>query len=211
MLRIDESAKTLVAPDAAELVPDEPPSRDELHALISAGWSAFAAEIGLAHVHAVAPNPAPGIDLLAVDSGDDGRPVIVTVADGHAADHVSAMLAAAATVANWDGDRLGAMHEELKAHPSPKLILVGADYDEGSAAVMDYLVHHGIVIAGYAVEVAKRGSERMMTVVQRYPAVEAEADAEVEMEDAEPEFVAAVEPVHSAPPPPPPPAPVEAA
>ena len=61
-------------PTPLELVPDEPPSRDELHALISAGWDAFAAEIGLAHVHAVAPNPAPGIDLLAVDT-DDGRPV----------------------------------------------------------------------------------------------------------------------------------------
>lgn len=202
MLRIDENAKTLVAPDAAELVPDEPPSRDELHALISSGWSAFAAEIGLAHVHAVAPNPAPGIDLLAVDTEDTGRPVVVTVADGQAADHVAGMLAAATTVGSWDGDRLGAMHEALKAHPSPELVLVGAAFDEGSVALMDYLGFHGIEIAGYAVEVSKRGGERMMTVVQTYPAA-----AEV----VEPEFVAAVEPVGSAPPPPPPPAPVEAA
>ena len=57
-------------------------------------------------------------------------------------------------------------------------------------------------MSGYAVEVAKRGSERLMSVSQCYPAVQAEA--------AEPEFVVAVEePAHSAPPPPPPP-PVEA-
>ncbi len=203
MLRIDESAKTLVAPDAAELVPDEPPSRDELHALISSGWNAFAAEIGLPHVHAVAPNPAPGIDLLAVDT-NDGRPVIVTVADGHAADHLNGMVAAAATVAGWDGDRLGAMHEALKAHPSPKMVLVGAEFDAGSVTIVDWLVQHGIVVAGYGIEVARRGGERMMTVVQTYPAVPA---AEVD----EPEFVATAEPVNSAPPPPPPPAPVEAA
>lgn len=202
MLRIDENAKTLVAPDANELVPDEPPSRDELHALISAGWSAFAAEIGLAHVNAVAPNPAPGLDLLAVDT-NDGRPVIVTVADGHAADHLNGMLAAAATVASWDGDRLGAMHEALKAHPSPRMVVVGAAFDEGATVVMDYLGVHGIEVSGYAVEVARRGGERMMTVSQSYPAVEAEVD--------EPEFVAHVEPTNSAPPPPPPAAPVEAA
>ncbi len=196
MLRIDEKAKTLVAPDAVELVPDEPPSRDELHALISAGWSAFATEIGLAHVHAVAPNPAPGIDLLAVNTYD-GRPVIVTVADGHAADHIGPMLAAAATVGSWDGDRLGAMHESLRAHPSPRLVLVGAAYDEGATIVLDYLVHHGVEVVGYSVECSKRGTERMMTVIQSYPAETAALP--------EPDFVAALEPADSAPPPPPPP------
>lgn len=201
MLRIDESAKTLVAPDAPELVPDEPPSRDELHALISAGWNAFAGEIGLDHVHAVAPNPAPGIDLLAVDS-TDGRPVIVTVAEGHAGDHLNGMLAAAATIAGWDGDRLGAMHEALRAHPSPRLVVVGAQFDEGSAIVMDWLGAHGIEVSGYGVELMKRGAERMMTVVATYPAAEM---------PAEPDFVAHVEPANSAPPPPPPPVPVEAA
>ena len=46
MLRIDESSKTLVAPESTEFVPDEALARDELHALITAGWDAFAAEIG---------------------------------------------------------------------------------------------------------------------------------------------------------------------
>ena len=200
MLRIDESAKTLVPPDAPELVPDEPPSRDELHALISAGWNAFAGEIGLDQVHAVAPNPAPGIDLLAVDT-TDGRPVIVTVAEGEAADHLNGMLAAAATVAGWDGDRLGAMHEALRAHPSPLLVVVGAGFDPGSVAVADYLAHHGIEVSGYGIEVMRRGSERLLTAVATYPVPEV---------PAEPDFVAQVEPASSAPPPPPP-APVEAA
>ena len=109
---------------------------------------------------------------------------------------------AAATVADWDVDRLGAMHEALRAHPSPRMVLVGASFDEGSVVLMDFLFSHGIEVSGYAVEVAKRGSERLMSVSQCYPAARDGV--------AEPEFVVAVEePVQSAPPPPPPP-PVEA-
>jgi hypothetical protein len=199
MLRIDESSKTLVAPDAAELVPDEAPSRDELHALISSGWDAFAAEIGLAHVKAVAPTPAPGIDLLAVDTSDH-RAVIVTVAEGHVTESLNRMLAAAATVAGWDADHLGAMHEALEPDDSPKHVVIGAEFDAGAVTVVDWLDRHNIGIHGFAVEVSKRGGERMMNVVRIYPAP---------AEAAEPEFVAAVEPTNSAPPPPP--APVEAA
>ena len=199
MLRIDESAKTLVAPDAAELVPDEAPSRDELHALISAGWSAFAAEIGLSHVIAVAPSPAPGIDLLAVDA-NDGRPVIVTVADGHASDQLNGMLASAAFVSSWDADRLGAMHEQLKPSDSPKMVLVGAEVDEAAVTILDWLGRHAVTVAGYGIEVAKRGAERMMTVQQTYPAPAGFDDDH----DGEPDFFAAVEPTTSAPPPPPP-------
>jgi hypothetical protein len=200
MLRIDESSKTLVAPETAELVPDEALSRDELHALISSGWDAFAAEIGLAHVKAVAPTPAPGIDLLAVDTSDN-RPVIVTVAEGHVVESLDRMLAAAATVADWDADRLGAMHEALQPDDSPKHVVVGAEFDAGAVTIVDWLDRRGIGIHGFAVEVSKRGNERMMNVVRVYPAP---------AEAAEPDFVAAVEPTNSAPPPPPP-APVEAA
>jgi hypothetical protein len=192
MLRIDESAKTLVAPDAAELVPDEAPSRDELHALISAGWNAFAAEVGLDHVHAVAPNPAPGIDLLAVDT-TDGTPVVVTFAEGPASDVLLQMVAGAATVADWDTDRLGAMHEALVQHDSPRMLVIGGRFDAGSVTVFDWLVNHGLEIEGYGVEVMRRDGARMMNVAAGYPAPA-----------AEPEFVAAVEPTNSAPPPPPP-------
>lgn len=200
MLRIDESSKTLVAPDTAELVPDEAPSRDELHALISSGWDAFAAEIGLPHVKAVAPTPAPGIDLLAVDTSDN-RAVIVTIAEGHVSDSLNRMLAASATVAGWDADRLGAMHEALQPDDSPKHVVIGAEFDAGDVTVVDWMDRHGVGMHGFAVEVVKKNGERMMNVVRVYPAP-AEAD--------EPGFVADTEPTNSAPPPPPP-APVEAA
>ncbi|MEA2124148.1 MAG: hypothetical protein QOI80_930 [Solirubrobacteraceae bacterium] len=198
MLRIDESSKTLVAPEAAELVPDEALGRDELHALISAGWDAFAAEIGLSHVKAVAPTPAPGIDLLAVDTSDH-RSVIVTIAEGHVSESLNRMLAAAATVAGWDADRLGAMHEALQPDDSPKHVVIGAEFDAGAVTLVDWLDRHNIGIHGFAVEVSKRGAERMLSVVRIYPAP-----------TQEPQIVASVEPTNSAPPPPPP-APVEAA
>ena len=58
-------------PRAPSSSPTEPPPRDELHALITAGWDAFAAEIGQTRLKAVGAAPEPGIDLL--DHGRGGR------------------------------------------------------------------------------------------------------------------------------------------
>jgi hypothetical protein len=50
MLRIDESSKTLVAPQQAAFVAEAAPARDELLALVSSGWLAFSNEIGQPHL-----------------------------------------------------------------------------------------------------------------------------------------------------------------
>ena len=42
MLRIDETSGTLVAPQAAGLVQESPPDREELLALVTSSWDAFA-------------------------------------------------------------------------------------------------------------------------------------------------------------------------
>ena len=47
MLRIDETSKTLVAPQAGGLVTEASPDREELLALVGASWEAFAQELGL--------------------------------------------------------------------------------------------------------------------------------------------------------------------
>src|ERR1044072_7230765 len=96
MLRIDESSKTLVAPEASELVPDEALSRDELHALITADSDAFAAAIGLSP--------------LCMDV-DAGRITVVVVGEGAGKSATGRALSAAAHVASWDADQLGATHE----------------------------------------------------------------------------------------------------
>ena len=70
MLRIDETSGTLVAPQAAGLVQESPPDREELLALVTSSWDAFAAELGLSGVRLLAREPVPYVDLL----GFDDRP-----------------------------------------------------------------------------------------------------------------------------------------
>jgi hypothetical protein len=202
MLRIDESSKTLVAPEASELVPDEALTRDELHALITAGWEAFAAEIGLPRIKAVGPVADADIDLLCMDV-DAGRISVVIVGEGAGKSSTGRALSAAAHVASWDADKLGALHELLQgATPgdSPRMLIVGPKFDEEATRLADYLGKHDMDISAYHVEVMKKGGERMMTVKQSYPPL-----------PPAPDIVATVDASNSAPPPPPPGEPVEAA
>jgi hypothetical protein len=203
MLRIDESSKTLVAPESTEFVPDAPPARDELHALITAGWDAFAAEIGQTQLKAVGAAPEPGIDLLAVEV-EAGRATVVIVGEGAGKSSMGRALAAAASVASWDVDRLGAIHELMQSvtpGDSPKMLIVGPAFDADATRLADWLTaKHGMEISAYSIEVLRRGEERMLSVRPTYPA------------SAEPQIVASVDPANSAPPPPPPvPAPPAAA
>jgi hypothetical protein len=66
VLRIDENSGTLVPPQAAGLV-QETPDREELLALVTASWDAFAAELGLTGVRLLVREPVPYIDLLGLD------------------------------------------------------------------------------------------------------------------------------------------------
>src|ERR671939_133027 len=67
VLRIDETSGTLVAPQAGGLVAEPAPARDEFLSLVAGSWETFAGELGLPHLRLVAREPAPGVDLLAVD------------------------------------------------------------------------------------------------------------------------------------------------
>lgn len=193
MLRIDESSKTLVAPQSTEFVSAGAPPRDELHALITAGWDAFSAEIGQNRLKAVGAAPEPGVDLLAMDE-EAGRITVVIVGEGAGKGAMGRALAAAASVAAWDRDKLGAMHELLQgATPgdSPRMLIVGCTFDEDATRLADWLTQkHGMDIAAHSVEVMQRGDERMLSVNPAYPPL-----------PEAPKIVASVE--NSAPPPPP--------
>src|SRR5919107_3745555 len=67
VLRIDETSKTLVAPQAGGLVTEAAPEREELLSLVGASWEAFAQELGLPNLKFVAAEPVPGVDILAFD------------------------------------------------------------------------------------------------------------------------------------------------
>jgi hypothetical protein len=175
MLRIDESSKTLVAPQEAAFVAEAAPARDELLALVSSGWQAFSAEIGQSHLKYLASAPEPGVEVLAFDEAA-GRVAIVQVSEDPRAGLTTALIAAA-EVAHWDAQDLAEVHESLQAAvpgDSPRIVLVGAHWDEQTVATMDWLVRrHGLEISAYQVHMLRFGSERLMNVSRAYPNAEA--------------------------------------
>ena len=108
MLRIDETSKTLVAPPAGGLVTEVNPDRDEMLALVSSSWEAFAGELGQPSLRFVGPGQVPGLDLLAFDE-QAGRAVVVGVSSDVAAAQLTDALSAAAAVSAMDAASLAAV------------------------------------------------------------------------------------------------------
>ena len=191
MLRIDETSRTLVAPEPPSFVPEPPLARDELHALLTSGWELFAAEIGQPHLRFLAAEPAAGLDMLAFDA-TAGHVAVVLVADAVTPECLGRALAAAAEVAGWDAARLAAVHEDLTAavpHETPRIVLVASDVDAPALAVMDLLVRrHGVDLGAHLVRMLRFGAERLMDVARAYPAPDPAAPAAA----ATPDFFAAV-------------------
>src|SRR4051794_10488966 len=191
MLRIDETSKTLVAPQEAAFVAEAPPAREELLALVSAGWQAFAAEIGRPNLTFCVAGAA-GADVLALDAGA-GRVAVIQVAETPGA-ALSAALTAAGAMSARDTVELAAIHDSLGAAvpgDSPEIVLVGSAWDQQTLTTMDWLVRrHGLELSAYVVQMLRFGSERLLDVTRAYPSVDVPAPA--------PDFFAQVTP----PPPP---------
>lgn len=182
MLRIDETSGTLVAPQAAGLVQESPPDREELLALVTASWEAFAGELGLEGVRLLAREPVPYVDLLGLDERSN-RVVVILVTGDTVEWQLGRALGAAADVASWDRDRLLSVHTELDVvdgSESPALVLVAGGYDPRALATIDWLAsRHDVPVSAYSVAMVRFGSERLLSV-RREPADEAERAGEVD-------------------------------
>jgi hypothetical protein len=167
LLRIDETSKTLVAPQAGGLVTEASPAREELLALVGASWEAFAQELGLPSLRLVATEPLPGVDMLAFDE-QAGRAVVVQVTGETVEWQLYRALQAAATVAALDAAQLESVHEALAAAvpgETPQLVLVAGAYDASALAMAGWLGRrHGLDISTYAVSVLRFGNERLLSV-----------------------------------------------
>ena len=167
MLRIDETSKTLVAPQAGGLVTEASPDREELLSLVGASWEAFAQELGLPSLKLLATEPVPGVDMLAFDQ-DSGRAVVLQVTGETVEWQLYRALQAAAAVAALDAAQLEAVHEVLSAAvpgDSPQLVLVAGAYDPSALATAAWLSRrHGLDISTYAVSVMRFGNERLLSV-----------------------------------------------
>ena len=167
MLRIDETSKTLVAPQAGGLVTEASPDREELLALVGASWEAFAQELGLPSLRLLATEPLPGVDMLAFDQ-EAGRAVVVQVTGETVEWQLYRALQAAAAVAALDAAQLESVHESLAAAvpgETPQLVLVAGAYDPSALATAGWLNRrHGLDISSYAVSVLRFGNERLLSV-----------------------------------------------
>ncbi len=173
MLRIDETSKTLVAPQADAFVADVAPDQSELTTLLSSSWEAFAGEMGQPNLRFCAHDPADGIDMLAFDA-DTGRVVVVALSGSDDDDRLSRALAAAAAVSSWDAAKLESVHEALSAAvpgDSPRIVLVaGGEYEERALATAEWLVRrHGLEISAFAINTFRFGSERLLSVRREFP------------------------------------------
>ena len=182
MLRIDETSGTLVPPQAAGLVQETPPDREELLALVTSSWDAFAAELGLSGVRLLAREPVPYIDLLGFDEAR--RRVVVILVTGDTVEwQLGRALGAAADVASWDEERLTGIHEELQAvdrDQSPALVLVAGGYDPRALMTIEWLSGgHGVPVSAYAVAMVRFGGERLLSV-RREPSEGGDPSSEVE-------------------------------
>ena len=167
MLRIDETSKTLVAPQAGGLVTEGSPDREELLALVGASWEAFVQELGLPSLKLLATEPLPGVDILAFDA-QAGRAVVVQVTGDTVEWQLYRALQAAAAVAGLDAAALEAVHEALSAAvpgDTPQLVLVAGAFDPSALATAGWLSRrHGLDISTYAVSVMHFGNERLLSV-----------------------------------------------
>jgi hypothetical protein len=182
VLRIDETSKTLVAPQAGGLVTEAAPERAELLALIGASWEAFAAELGLPSLRLLSVEPLPGIDALAFDA-ESGRAVVVMVTGETVEWQVVRALHAAAGLAGMDASELAAIHEGLEAAvpgDSPSVVIVAGGYDPRALATAEWLTRrHGLDVSAFVISVLRFGNERLMNV-RRPEAVPADPAAEVQ-------------------------------
>jgi hypothetical protein len=167
LLRIDETSKTLVAPQAGGLVSAAAPDREELLALVGASWEAFAQELGLPSLRLLATEPFPGVDMLAFDE-QAGRAVVVQVTGDTVEWQLYRALQAAAAVAGLDAAALEAVHESLAAAvpgDTPQLVLIAGAFDPSALATAGWLSRrHGLDISTYAVSVMRFGNERLLSV-----------------------------------------------
>ena len=167
MLRIDDTSKTLVAPQAGALVTEASPDREELLALVGASWEAFVQELGLPSLRLLATEPIPGVDLLAFDA-QAGRAVLVQVTGETVEWQLIRALQAAAAFTALDAAQLAQLDEALEAvvpGDSPQLVVIAGAYDPSALAMAAWLTRrHGLDISTYAVAVMRFGNERLLSV-----------------------------------------------
>jgi len=167
VLRIDETSKTLVAPQAGALVTEGSPDREELLALVGASWEAFVQEMGLPALRLLATEPLPGVDILAFDA-QAGRAVLVQVTGETVDWQLIRVLQASAAFAALDAAQLSAIHDALEAAvpgDSPQVVVIAGAYDPRALATAAWLNRrHGVDISTYAVSVLRFGNERLLSV-----------------------------------------------
>ena len=155
VLRIDETSKTLVAPQAGGLVTEASPDREELLALVGASWEAFAQELGFPTLRLLATEPLPGVDMLAFDP-QAGRAVVVQVTGETVEWQLIRALQAAAAVAGDGRRRSWPACTRPSRPPCPatrrRSCMIAGAFDPSALETAGWLSRrHGVEISTFAV------------------------------------------------------------
>ena len=172
MLRIDETSKTLVAPQAGGLVTEGHPDREELLALLAALVGCLLRRAGSSEPAPRGGRARPGPRHPRLRRAR--RPRRRRPGDGSIEfSEVGRALAAAAQVASWDANALSAVNDSLSAavpHDSPQVVLIAGGFDAATIATVEWLARrHGVELSCFAVSFLRFGSERLLTVRREFP------------------------------------------
>jgi hypothetical protein len=185
VLRIDETSKTLVAPQSGGFVTEDAPDREELLTLVTSGWEAFASELGHQSMRLCATEPVPGLDLLAFDE-QAGRVVIAQVVGDDPEAEIGRAVLAASAVSRWDAGALAGVHEVLEAAmpgDTPGIMFIGASFDARLIGVVEWLTRrHSLPAACFSVSFLRFGSERLLAVRRDFPPTDQETDPAAEVQ-----------------------------
>ena len=185
MLRIDETSKTLVAPQSGGFVTEDAPDREELLTLVTSGWEAFAGELGHQSMRLCATEPIAGLDLLAFDE-HAGRAVIAQVIGSDPEAEIGRALVAASAISRWDAAALADVHEALEAAmpgDSPGIIFIGASFDARMLSAIEWLSRrHSLPAACFSVSFLRFGSERLLVVRRDFPPTDQATDPVAEVQ-----------------------------
>jgi hypothetical protein len=185
VLRIDETSKTLVAPQSGGFVTEDAPDREELLTLVTSGWEAFANELGHESMRLCATAPLPGLDLLAFDE-HVGRAVVAQVVGDDPEAEIGRALVAASAVSRWDAATLAGVHEALEAAmpgDSPGIVFIGASFDARMLGAVEWLTRrHSLAAACFSVSFLRFGSERLLAVRRDFPPTEQPTDSAAEVQ-----------------------------
>jgi hypothetical protein len=187
VLRIDETAKRLVAPAPETLQTRQLRERQDLQELIVRSWDTFVSELGFPDLRLLGKEVVPHsscadrIDLLAFDA-ELGRPVVIELKRDRHRLHLLQGLAYAGMIDTWDDDSYRALLAESQDEDllnsienrdlqvSPIVVLIAESFEPEVILATDWLSQkHAVTLYCFSLKLLGFGDDLLLEIQQDYP------------------------------------------